>query len=71
MPSPLDLDDGDETGSQAGSESGSSRSLPSVFLEASRNRMSQEKVDECHRALTKFIVKGLHPFSTVEAPAFR
>ncbi|XP_034051117.1 zinc finger BED domain-containing protein 1-like [Thalassophryne amazonica] len=28
-------------------------------------------IDECHHALTKFIVKGLHPFSTVEEPAFR
>jgi len=40
MPSPLDLVDCDEKGSLAGSEAGSSRSLPSVFAEAGRIRMS-------------------------------
>lgn len=33
--------------------------------------MSKERVDECHRAVTRFVVKGLHPFATVESPSFR
>lgn len=33
--------------------------------------MPSDKVEECHRAVTKFIVKGLHPFATVESPWFR
>ncbi|XP_063745957.1 E3 SUMO-protein ligase ZBED1-like isoform X2 [Eleginops maclovinus] len=77
MPSSLDLeqdDDRDETGSLADSEASSTCSrlpLASIFVEAGRNKMSQAKVEECHRAVTKFVVKGLHPFSTVDAPEFR
>jgi hypothetical protein len=34
-------------------------------------RWNEEKMNECHQAVTKFIVKGLHPFPTVEQPHFR
>lgn len=34
-------------------------------------QMTAEKVQECHRAVTKFIVKDLQPFSTVESKWFR
>ncbi|CAM4705199.1 unnamed protein product [Leuciscus chuanchicus] len=33
--------------------------------------MPEERVNDCHLALTKFIVKGLHPFATVESNCFR
>ncbi|KAJ8358673.1 hypothetical protein SKAU_G00151980 [Synaphobranchus kaupii] len=36
-----------------------------------KGKMSKEKVDECHRAVTRFVVKGLHPFATVESTPFR
>nr|XP_055050617.1 E3 SUMO-protein ligase ZBED1-like isoform X2 [Misgurnus anguillicaudatus] len=36
-----------------------------------KGKMSKERVDECHRAVTRFVVKGLHPFATVESPSFR
>ena len=39
-----------------------------LFTLAAR-RMPSDKV--CHRAVTKFIVKGLHSFATVESPWFR
>ena len=34
-------------------------------------RMPSDKVEECHRAVKKFIVKGLHSFATVESPCIR
>ncbi|KAK0154985.1 Zinc finger BED domain-containing protein 1 [Merluccius polli] len=56
-----------------GSEAGSVCSLPlaSPFTEAGKAKMTQARVDECHRAVTKFVVKGLHPFATVDALEFR
>ncbi|XP_034052456.1 zinc finger BED domain-containing protein 1-like [Gymnodraco acuticeps] len=33
--------------------------------------MTVEKREECHRKVTAFVVKRLHPFSEVEAPTFR
>ncbi|KAL0962758.1 hypothetical protein UPYG_G00344960 [Umbra pygmaea] len=33
--------------------------------------MPRHRVDECHRAVTSGIVRGMLPFSTVEAPWFR
>ncbi|XP_076744184.1 uncharacterized protein LOC112431523 isoform X2 [Maylandia zebra] len=30
----------------------------------------QARIDECHRAVTKFVVKALHPFATADAPDF-
>ncbi|CAL8254660.1 unnamed protein product [Boreogadus saida] len=41
------------------------------FTLAKRSELTQEKVEEIHRAVTKFVVKGLHPFATVESPFFR
>ncbi|KAL1276142.1 hypothetical protein QQF64_035765, partial [Cirrhinus molitorella] len=41
------------------------------FTLAMKGKMSKEKVDECHRAVTRFVVKRLHPFATVESPSFR
>lgn len=76
MPSASE-DDRDESESLAGSEADSARSccslpaLASPFIEAGKSKMTQAKVDECHRAVTKFVVKGLHPFATVDAPEFR
>ncbi|CAM4570071.1 unnamed protein product [Leuciscus chuanchicus] len=41
------------------------------FTLAEKGKMMKEREDECHRAVTNFIVKGLLPFSTVEAPWWR
>ncbi|CAM4465200.1 unnamed protein product [Leuciscus chuanchicus] len=41
------------------------------FTLAEKGKMMKERQDECHRAVTNFIVKGLLPFSTVEAPWWR
>ncbi|XP_039876078.1 E3 SUMO-protein ligase ZBED1-like [Simochromis diagramma] len=59
-----------ETGSDAGSSRCSLR-VASPFTEAGKSKMTQARIDECHRAVTKFVVKGLHPFATVDAPEFR
>ena len=36
-----------------------------------KKRLTKEKTQECHRAVTKFVVNGLHPFSVVESSSFR
>ncbi|CAL8258573.1 unnamed protein product [Arctogadus glacialis] len=41
------------------------------FTIASKGKMSVQQVQECHRKVTAFIVKRLHPFSDVESPTFR
>nr|XP_055074037.1 E3 SUMO-protein ligase ZBED1-like [Misgurnus anguillicaudatus]XP_055074038.1 E3 SUMO-protein ligase ZBED1-like [Misgurnus anguillicaudatus]XP_055074039.1 E3 SUMO-protein ligase ZBED1-like [Misgurnus anguillicaudatus]XP_055074040.1 E3 SUMO-protein ligase ZBED1-like [Misgurnus anguillicaudatus] len=40
-------------------------------LAAMGRKLNDEKVNECHRAVTRFVVKGLHSFSTVDQPDFR
>ena len=78
-PSNLDEYDGQslarsEAGSYTGSESTASSSrapLATPFTEAGRNRMTEARINECHRAVTNFVVKGLHPFTTVESLEFR
>ncbi|XP_071401280.1 E3 SUMO-protein ligase ZBED1-like [Centroberyx affinis] len=47
------------------------RSKEILFALAEKGKMSTERVDECHRAVTTFVVKGLHPLATVETPRFR
>ncbi|XP_039520167.1 E3 SUMO-protein ligase ZBED1-like [Pimephales promelas] len=47
------------------------RQAQSPFTLAASGRMPEERVNDCHLALTKFIVKGLHPFATVESNCFR
>ncbi|KAM9771069.1 uncharacterized protein ACBT44_004555 isoform 2-T4 [Syngnathus typhle] len=54
-----------------GSDANSTVPLACPFTEAGRIKMSNERTDECHCAATKFVVKGLHRFATVEAPDFR
>nr|XP_046158498.1 epithelial discoidin domain-containing receptor 1-like isoform X2 [Oncorhynchus gorbuscha] len=49
----------------------SQRQAQSPFTLAASGRMTEEKVNECHLAETKFIVKGLHLFATVESKGFR
>ncbi|XP_028314787.1 zinc finger BED domain-containing protein 4-like isoform X2 [Gouania willdenowi] len=34
-------------------------------------KLTEARIDECHRAVTRFVVKGLHPLATVDAPEFR
>uniref|UniRef100_UPI003AB020EE E3 SUMO-protein ligase ZBED1-like n=1 Tax=Centroberyx gerrardi TaxID=166262 RepID=UPI003AB020EE len=46
------------------------RSKEILFALAEKGKMSTERVDECHRAVTTFVVKGLHPLATVETPWF-
>ncbi|XP_034093328.1 zinc finger BED domain-containing protein 1-like isoform X2 [Gymnodraco acuticeps] len=41
------------------------------FTLAAKGKMTVEKCEECHRKVTAFVVKRLHPFSEVEAPTFR
>ena len=41
------------------------------FSLALKGKLTKEKTEECHRAVTAFVVKGLHPFSVVESPSFR
>lgn len=38
---------------------------------AGRKRLSKQRTEDCHRAVTRYLVKGLHPLSTVESPWFR
>ncbi|CAJ1064951.1 uncharacterized protein LOC121517021 [Xyrichtys novacula] len=45
--------------------------VPTVFTPAQRKRFSKQRAEECHRAVARFLVKGLHPVSTVESPWFR
>ena len=53
---------------EAGSTTSSSPlPLVSPSTEAGKSKMTQARIDECHRAVTKFVVKGLHPFATVDA----
>ena len=44
--------------------------LQTPFTLAAR-KMPSNQVEQCNRAVTKFVVKGLHPFATVESPWFR
>ena len=44
--------------------------LQTPFTLAAR-KMPSYQVEQCHRAVTKFVVKGLHPFATVESLWFR
>ncbi|KAF3847296.1 hypothetical protein F7725_020324 [Dissostichus mawsoni] len=41
------------------------------FTLAAKGKMTVENCEECHRKVTAFVVKRLHPFSEVEAPTFR
>lgn len=41
-----------------------------VFTEAGKSKMTEARVYKCHQAITKFVVKGLHPFTTVDAAEF-
>jgi len=38
---------------------------------AASGRMTEESLNACHLAVTTFIVKGLHPFATVDSKGFR
>lgn len=38
---------------------------------AKQGKTPVEKVEECHRKVTAYVVKRLHPFSDVESPTFR
>ena len=41
------------------------------FTLAARGKLSAEQVEECHRKVTAYVVKRLHPFSEDESPSFR
>ena len=41
------------------------------FSMAARGKLSAEQIAECHRKVTAYVVKRLHPFSDVESPTFR
>ncbi|XP_030273111.1 zinc finger BED domain-containing protein 1-like isoform X1 [Sparus aurata] len=41
------------------------------FTLAARGKLSAEQVEECHRKVTAYVVKRLHPFSEVESPSYR
>lgn len=34
-------------------------------------RMNKERMEQCHKAVTRYLVKTLQPLSTVESPCFR
>ncbi|XP_078102004.1 uncharacterized protein LOC144515229 isoform X2 [Sander vitreus] len=38
---------------------------------AERKRLSKQRTEECHRSVTRYLVKELLPLSTVESPWFR
>ncbi|KAK0153099.1 hypothetical protein N1851_005233 [Merluccius polli] len=61
----------DDDSSQAAGPSTTSAQVSPFMLAAQGATWNEEKMNECHRAVTKFVVKGLHPFSTVEQPYFR
>lgn len=44
---------------------------PNPFSLAKQGKMTPEKTAECHRAVAKFIVKDVQPFTTVESIWFR
>uniref|UniRef100_A0A8C4DY82 C2H2-type domain-containing protein n=1 Tax=Dicentrarchus labrax TaxID=13489 RepID=A0A8C4DY82_DICLA len=41
------------------------------FTPTDSKRLSKQRTEECHRAVTRYLVKGLHPISTAESPCFR
>ncbi|CAL9704505.1 unnamed protein product [Knipowitschia caucasica] len=41
------------------------------FTLAARGKLSAEQIAECHRKVTAYVVKRLHPLSDVESPTFR
>ncbi len=41
------------------------------FTLAQKASLTRQTINDCHRTVTAFIVKGMLPFSTVEAPWFR
>ena len=41
------------------------------FSMAARGKLSAEQIAECHRKVTAYVVKRLHPFSDIESPTFR
>ncbi len=43
----------------------SSTAAVTPFTMAKKAILTKKKVEELHRAVTKFVVKGLHSFSTV------
>ncbi|KAK7881000.1 hypothetical protein WMY93_032395 [Mugilogobius chulae] len=66
------IENGECQEEEDGTESCSTSERRTPFtLAALGGKFNEEKVNECHRAVTKFVVKGLHPFSTVEQPEFR
>ncbi|KAM7398953.1 hypothetical protein PAMP_018254 [Pampus punctatissimus] len=38
---------------------------------AETKRLSKQRTEECHRAVTRYLVKGLNPLSTLDSPWFR
>ncbi len=38
-----------------------------MFPLAAKGKVGQDEVNEFHRAVTKYTVKALHPFSTVDS----
>ncbi|XP_073714928.1 uncharacterized protein [Misgurnus anguillicaudatus] len=63
----IDCDNDDSSLSAASTSS----MVVTPFTLAKKAILPKEKVEEFHRAVTKFVVKGLHSFSTVESPWFR
>ncbi|XP_077076835.1 zinc finger BED domain-containing protein 4-like [Siphateles boraxobius] len=52
-------------------ENSSRSSSVTPFTMAKKAALTKEKVQKIHRAVNKFVVMGLHQFSTVESPSFR
>lgn len=41
------------------------------FAQSEGKRMNKERTEQCHKAVTRFLVKTLQPLSVVESPWFR
>ncbi|XP_045930909.1 uncharacterized protein LOC123986603 isoform X1 [Micropterus dolomieu] len=52
-------------------EAAVSAAVTTSFMPAEIQRLSKQRTEECHRAVSRYLVKGLHPLSTVESPWFR
>ncbi|KAJ4933194.1 hypothetical protein JOQ06_030029 [Pogonophryne albipinna] len=71
---PSQLDESLRSRSCAPTTAQANKSVPArvnPFTLAAKGKMTVEKREECHRKVTTFVVKRLHPFSEVEAPTFR
>ncbi|XP_033487830.1 uncharacterized protein LOC117260069 isoform X3 [Epinephelus lanceolatus] len=45
--------------------------VTTLLIPAARKRLTKQRTEECHKAVTRYLVKELHPLSTVDSSWFR